>query len=116
MAKYSVQSEIKDELIKGLSKRSDHEEAEEYVNKVLVKLGIDTENVVVSPLLKRLAVTYATYKRAFYESTTKEDVFYQKYLGYEKELKELTTDMIKKSAGEDDVKAGSKIFSETFRG
>lgn len=116
MAKYSVQSDIKDELLKEFSKRSDHEEAKEYVDKVLGKLGIDTDNVTVTPLLNRLSVTYATYKRAFYESKTKDDIFYQKYIGYEKELKELTADLIRKSADEDDVKAGTKIFNETFRG
>jgi hypothetical protein len=116
MAKYSVQSDICDELIKQYSQRSDHIEAEEYVDKVLSKLGIDTSKVEATSLLKRLAVTYATYKRAFYEFKTKDDVFHQKYIAYEKELKDLTADLIRKSADEDDVKAGSKVFAEIFRG
>jgi hypothetical protein len=116
MAKYSVRSDIQDELLKQFSTRSDHEEAEEYVDKVLSKLGIDPAKVVITPLLKRLSLTYATYKRAFYESKTKDDIFYQKYIGYEKELRELTSDLIRKSTDEDDVKAGSKIFAEIFRG
>jgi hypothetical protein len=96
MAKYSNRSDIQDELIKQLSKRSDHMEAEEYVDKVLTKIGVDSANTAVTPLLKKLAVAYATYKRAFYESKTKDDIFYQKYLGYEKELRTLTTELIRK--------------------
>ncbi|MFC1855027.1 hypothetical protein ACFL2A_00605 [Thermodesulfobacteriota bacterium] len=116
MAKYSSITDIEDELIKGFSKRSDHVEAEEYVDKVLTKLGIDTAKVVVTTLITRLSVAYASYKRAFYESKAKDDLFYLKYLDYEKELKELTANLVKKSSAEDEVKAGSKIFAETFRG
>ena len=116
MAKYSLPSDIKDELIRQYSKRSDHIEAQEYIDKVLSKMGIDLENVEPTPLLKQLSITYATYKRAFYESKTKNDIFYQKYTQYERELRDLTADLIRKSMDEDDVKAGSKIFTETFRG
>ncbi len=116
MAKYSQQSDIKDELIKQYSKRSDHVEAQEYVDKVLEKLGIDTTKVTVNSLMKELSVTYATYKRAFYESKTKGDIFYGKYREYERELRKLTADVIRTSSDEDDVKAGTKVFAETFRG
>jgi hypothetical protein len=50
MAKYSLPSDIKDELIRQYSKRSDHIEAQEYVDKVLSKMGIDLENVEPTPL------------------------------------------------------------------
>ena len=116
MAKYSSQSDIKDELIKQFTTRADHAEAEEYVNKVLSKLGINTDNVTVTSLLQELSVTYATYKRAFYESKNKDDTFYSKYKEYERSLRELTADIIRTGATEDDVKAGNKIFTEIFRG
>lgn len=116
MAKYSQESDMKDELIKQFSKRCDHIEAEDYVDKVLSKLGIESANVEVTPLLKELAVCYATYKRAFYESKSTDDMFYQKYKEYEKALKELTADVMRAGNGEDAVKAGSKIFAQSFRG
>lgn len=117
MARYSTQPEIKDELIKQYSKNSDHVEAEEYIDKVLSKLGIDPAGIEITPLLKNLSITFATYKRAFYESRVKDDIFYQKYLSYEKDLRSLTADLIRKSTEEDDDggNADSKIFTETFR-
>ncbi len=116
MATYSLPSDIKDELIKQFSKRSDHAQAEEYINKVLSKLGVDPAKVTQTDLLKEMSITYATYKRAFYESKVKDDIFYQKYLQYEKELKDLTGDLIRKSIDEDEVKAGGRIFTESYRG
>lgn len=95
MAKYSLQSDMRDELIGQHSKRSDHIEAEEYVDKVLTKLGVDVDYVTVSPLLKELSITYATYKRAFYESKNKDDIFYQKYKDYERQLRDLTAELIR---------------------
>lgn len=108
--KYSKIKDVKDELIKQYSKQSDHDEAQEYVEKVLSKMGVDVDNVQPTPLLKQLSVTYATYKRAFYESGTKDDVFYQKYIEYEQELRDLTAELIRNCMDKD-----SKIFSEVFK-
>ena len=94
---YSTKNDITDELIFKFSTPFDHQEAEEYVDKVLSKLGIAADEYNKPILLKQLAVCYATYKRSFYESKTKEDIFYQKYLQYEEELKSLTSDVIRQT-------------------
>lgn len=114
MSKYSTQSDIKDELIKQYTKESDHQEAEEYVEKVLSKIGTDTANAGTTPLLTNLSATYATYKRAFYESEAfMGDIFHQKYLSYEKELMNLTAEVIKKHI---DAHDDTKIFHKVFNG
>jgi hypothetical protein len=95
MAKYSNIEDVKDELVKKFSKEADHLEGEEYVDKVLSKLLISAEEVKDASVLKELSITFATYKRAFYEAKCKEDIFFKKYLNSEKELKELTSKLIK---------------------
>lgn len=95
MAKYSAVIDIQDEIIKSFSTEADHQEAGEYVDKVLSKIGVDIKAIGITPLLKNLSVTYATYKRAFYESVTREDIFFQKYMSHEKELIELTGEVIR---------------------
>lgn len=95
--KYSKQSDVTDDLIRPLVTKPDHDEAEEYVNKVLVKVGLDGDDIEPTPLLRKLSAIYVTYKRAFYNyHLPKDDVeFYQKYRAYESDLRELTQDVIR---------------------
>jgi hypothetical protein len=111
VAKYSNIKDVDDEIIKVLSKESDHEEAADYIDKVLVKCGVDPKGITVTPLLADLSTTYAIYKRSFYESISKDDVFYQKYITEEKMLRILTSTVIKKY-----INSGNKIFTTTAKG
>jgi hypothetical protein len=96
MASFSIPADITDKVIKPLSQQSDHVEAEEYIKKISDRLDKHLSNVV-TPELNKLSVCYATYKRAFYEFKTNNDIFHRKYIAYEKELKDLTKDLIRKS-------------------
>lgn len=96
--------DIKDELIKRYSKESDFDEARGYVNKVLAKLGIYQVKPALAEyieIIEQLTITYATYKRAFYESRMKGDKFWKKYEQYEVELRDLTVELIRKSMDEE---------------
>lgn len=86
MARFSSVSDVKDPLLRNVSKESDHLEAEKEIERELRRRGIDPEQVD-EEFLKDLSVDYACARRALYEVQTENDPWSVRQRAYSESYK-----------------------------
>lgn len=106
MAKYASTTDITEQTV--VVQETDLQEADNYIDNLLLSKGIDPSTVVLpNDTLRLLAVYYATYRALIRESTFEDTVLLEKAKLYEKLYKEKTEQVRADTLGV----AGSATFT-----
>jgi len=91
---YSTNEDIRDGLLRGRATKKDHEKAEKYIDNVLFRFNAP-DHIKSLPLVKELAVAFASYKIAFRLWMKPGDLFHQKVKQHERVVAHKTNALIR---------------------